>query len=170
MVNAIAGGTFNKVTVQFNERVNVAAAIFPFNYSIVGGSDPADVVLASAGSTEGGTVVVLTIDPPLSENTVYGLKISSISDLAGNVCDENLTFSFRTWVVTPAGGVKFEVFTGIGGNAVSDLVNHPSFPGSPAVVTNLTSFDSREFLPTDSLETYGGRMRGLFIPQASACR
>jgi len=103
--------------------------------------------------------------PGATFTNAYGNN--GMSDLVNNVTDDSQTFSFRTWVVTASGGVKFEVFTGIGGNLVSDLVNHPGFPNSPAVVTNLTSFDSREFHPTDSLEGYGGRMSGLFIPQTS---
>jgi hypothetical protein len=167
VVEAIAGGTFNQVTVQFSERVDTAAAIVPFNYTLVGGIDPANATLVSAGSTESGTVVALSFDSPLTEDTIYQIKVSNIPDLAGNMTDEAVTFSFRTWVVTPAGGVKFEVFTGIGGNLVSDLTGHPNFPNSPTVTTNLTTFTSREFLPTDSLETYGGRMRALFIPPAT---
>lgn len=167
VVDAIAGGNFTQVIVQFSERVDVTEALNPFNYTVSGATDPSGVALVSAGSTESGTAVVLTMDPPLTDDTVYALTISNIPDLAGNIADDAVSFSFRTWVITPAGGVKFEVYTGIGGNLVSDLTGHPNFPDNPAVVTNLTTFTSREFLPTDSLETYGGRMRGLFIPPAT---
>ena len=167
VVSASDEGSLTQVFVQFNERVNLADAGSSFSYSISGGNDPSGVVVSSAGSTESGTRVVLTTGAPLLEDTVYQLTISSISDLAGNVCDSSQTYSFRTWVATAAGGVKFEVFTGIGGTAVSALTSAPSYPNSPAVVTNLTSFNSREFLPTDSLENYGGRMRALFIPPTS---
>ena len=167
VVSASDEGSLTQVFVQFNERVNLDEAGNSFGYSISGGNDPSGVVVSSAGSTESGTRVVLTTGAPLLEDTVYQLTINSISDLAGNICDSSQTYSFRTWVATAAGGVKFEVFTGIGGTAVSALTSAPSYPNSPAVVTNLTSFNSREFLPTDSLENYGGRMRALFIPPTS---
>lgn len=113
---------FSQVTVQFSERVSVADAAFSFNYALVGGIDPLRVLRPAA--------IIVDLETRRSsclilhwwKIPVYQLKISNIADLAGNVADENQTFSFRTWMVTAAGGVKFDVFTGIGGNAVSVIL------------------------------------------------
>jgi hypothetical protein len=57
-------------------------------------------------------------------------------------------------------GVLREVYLGIGGNAVSDLLNHPSFPSSPSVETIQPAFEA----PTEFAENYGQRMRALLLP------
>jgi hypothetical protein len=57
-------------------------------------------------------------------------------------------------------GVLREVYLGIGGNAVSDLLNHPSFPSSPSVETIQPTFEA----PTEFAESYGQRMRALLLP------
>lgn len=168
VVSAFCGGTFTTVIVKFSERVAGDGVTSIFSYSVSGGvSFPTSVTLLSAGTAESGTEVAVTFDPPLTENTIYQLTVDGVPDLAGNFSDPAVNFPFRTWVTSPAGGVRFDIYTGIGGNFVTDLVNNPIYPGSPTATTNLTSFTSREFLPTDSLENYGGRMRAMFIPQTS---
>jgi hypothetical protein len=57
-------------------------------------------------------------------------------------------------------GALREVYLGISGNAVSDLVNHPSFPSSPSVETIQPTFEA----PTEFAENYGQRMRALLLP------
>ncbi len=165
--SAGAGGLFEQVLVQFSERVDVMAAADPFNYKINDSIQPNSASIVSAGSFDSGTIVSLILAAPLAENTLYEIAASQIPDLVGNETDPNVHFSFRTWVLSTAGGVKLELYTGIAGNAVSALTSHPSFPNSPAVVTNLTTFNTREFLSADTLETYGGRLRALFIPPTS---
>jgi len=57
-------------------------------------------------------------------------------------------------------GILREVYLGIGGNAVSDLTTHPSFPSSPSVETIQPTFEA----PTEFAENYGQRMRALLLP------
>lgn len=57
-------------------------------------------------------------------------------------------------------GVLREVYLGIGGNAVSDLTGHPSFPNSPSLETIQLIFEA----PNEFAESYGQRMRALVIP------
>ncbi|HXG48446.1 MAG TPA: PA14 domain-containing protein, partial [Methylomirabilota bacterium] len=57
-------------------------------------------------------------------------------------------------------GVLREVYTGINGNAVSDLTNHPSFPASPGLETIQPTFEA----PSEFADNYGQRMRALLIP------
>ena len=57
-------------------------------------------------------------------------------------------------------GVLREVFTGIGGGAVSDLTNNPAFPCCPTVESIQPTFEG----PSDWADNYGTRMRALVIP------
>ncbi len=52
--------------------------------------------------------------------------------------------------------VKREFWSGIGGNAVSDLTSHASFPGSPTAVSYETHFEA----PTGIADSYGQRLSG----------
>ncbi len=167
VIDAIAGGSFTQVIVTYSERVDPTEAADSFNYLIDDSILPSSATLISAGTTNNGTVVRLNLDAPLAENTVYRLLVRNVHDLSGNAVDETVTFPFRSWVVSGAGGAKFEIYTGIGGTPIAGLYASPNFPDHPAVTTNLTTFDTREFLSTDALETYGGRLRGLFIPPTS---
>jgi hypothetical protein len=72
---------------------------------------------------------------------VFGLSLESASAQSSN-------------------GVLREVYLGIGGNAVSDLTSHPSFPSSPSVETIQPIFEA----PNEFAENYGQRMRALLLP------
>jgi len=62
-------------------------------------------------------------------------------------------------------GVLREVYLNIGGNAITDLTSHPSFPDSPSLETIQPTFEA----PTEFAESYGQRMRALVVaPQTGA--
>ena len=58
------------------------------------------------------------------------------------------------------GSITREYWTGISGNAVSDLTSSPNYPSSPSGVQTLTTFEG----PTNWADTYGDRIRGLLYP------
>jgi autotransporter-associated beta strand protein len=60
------------------------------------------------------------------------------------------------------GYVGYDIYTGIGGNNVSDLTNAAKYPNYPDTVGTLTSLDS-----TYSGDNYGQRIRGFIIPPAT---
>ncbi|MBC8002266.1 MAG: lamin tail domain-containing protein, partial [Opitutaceae bacterium] len=60
-------------------------------------------------------------------------------------------------------GVLREVYLNIGGGAVSDLTNHPSFPDSPSLETIEPIFEA----PSGFAENYGQRMRALVVAPLS---
>lgn len=70
--------------------------------------------------------------------------------------------------VSGCGGLLFESYNTGAGTAVSVLTSHPTFPNSPRERLRLLSFDTREVYPDGSHGGYGARIRGLFIPPASA--
>lgn len=57
-------------------------------------------------------------------------------------------------------GVLREVFTGMGGVAVSDLTSHPSYPCCPTIESLQPTFEA----PVDWGDNYGTRMRALVLP------
>ncbi len=58
-----------------------------------------------------------------------------------------------------AGSITRELFTGISGNAISDLINSPNYPHNPTSVNYPTSFQGPENLTNN----YGTRMRGYIL-------
>ncbi len=169
IVRIAAGGNLDTIIVQFGERVNLVEAGDQFPYSI-GGINPASVTIIDPGSPKSGTVVQLTLaaENRLASDTEYQMVLSGITDLAGNSTDDTRIYTFRTWVLNPAGGVLFQAFSGVAApNTIDSLTSSPNFPNAPFTNAVLGVFDSRAIFPDDSHENYGSRVRGLFIPQVS---
>ncbi len=69
-------------------------------------------------------------------------------------------------VLTP-GFLKVSLYTNITGTAVSTLTTDPRYPASPSEVRYLRSFNTRDALPNDALENFGGRIEGFITPVVS---
>jgi hypothetical protein len=172
-VTRIVPIAFNQVIVEFSEAMRGAGALGaftedPFNYNLAGGTVGSGIPIVSLNP--GGASVTLTIAPELEPNTDYTIEFSGdIQDLAENQLVA-VTVSFRSWLPVTGSGVLFEAYdtTDVpGGNAVANLLAHPTYPNRPQEVALLSNFDSRLIYPTDGKEQYGARMRGLFIPPTS---
>jgi hypothetical protein len=70
-------------------------------------------------------------------------------------------------ILTP-GFLKVSLYTNITGTAVADLTGDPNYPAKPGEVRFLKSFNTRDALPTDAFETFGGRIEGFLTPLESA--
>jgi hypothetical protein len=98
--------------------------------------------------------------PPMggdsAEESDYSRRIeeetSGASVIAGNV------WSFTTG--EGAGTITREVWTGIGGNYVSNLTGHLLYPDSPNLREEITSFEG----PVDWANDYGTRIHGFLAP------
>ncbi|HRY48867.1 MAG TPA: PA14 domain-containing protein [Candidatus Paceibacterota bacterium] len=66
-------------------------------------------------------------------------------------------------VLTP-GLLKLSIYTNIAGTTVDDLLADAQYPTSPTEIRYLRSFNTRDALPTDALEDYGGRIEGYLTP------
>jgi hypothetical protein len=77
---------------------------------------------------------------------------STAGIIAGNV------WSFTTGQST--GTITREVWTGIGGNYVTNLTSHPPYPDSPNIREEITSFEG----PVDWAHNYGTRIHGFLTP------
>lgn len=61
-------------------------------------------------------------------------------------------------------GVLVEVYTGISGSTIADLLSAPSFPDRPAYTTNFTNYLEA---PINLLDNYGMRVRGFVAPPST---
>src|SRR5262245_19335426 len=87
---------------------------------------------------------------------------SSVCALAA-LCAVGLV-AFSLHATAQTAGVLREVYTGIGGVAISDLTGSPSFPASPTSENIITDFFEA---PTDVDENYGQRLRALVQPPST---
>jgi hypothetical protein len=150
----------NAIRVTFNEAVDFNSALETGNYTLTD-TNGTQVSLGTATlSADLRTVTIPTAAQ--TPGATFTLQVENVTDVAGNpVATTNIVF--QTWVVS-RGFILFEAFDTGGGNAVADLVNHPSYPNNPRDVAYLTSLDSRGAYPDDSHEGYGGRISGFFLP------
>ncbi|MBM3837895.1 MAG: hypothetical protein FJ398_08005 [Verrucomicrobia bacterium] len=158
--SVLGSDTFDSVTVEFSEAVTAASAGAAANYSLDGG------LTVSAAALVNPTTVKLTTSKQ-TRGANYNLTVKNIADTAGltSAADTKKAFSAFDYV---RGGLKFEAYTGIGGNAVQGLLDDPKYPGSPDIVGYVSQFTSRLVFPDSSHESYGGRISGWIVPAETA--
>jgi hypothetical protein len=154
--------TLNKVTVEFNEPVFGASIGSPGNYTLSGGGgNPVSVVQTNDRT------VILTFASPLNEDTDYTITVGSAQDELGNT-STGTSRAFHTWVRGPGNALLYEFYNTGPGLDVVALTSSPLFPDSPSFRTNLWAFDTRVVLPDNSVENFGTRISGIFIPPFTA--
>lgn len=95
--------------------------------------------------------------PPPAEDGVTESEQLSESSAASDII-KGKVWSFTTGV--GMGMITREVWTGIEGNYVTDLTNHLSYPDSPNIRRQITSFEG----PVDWTDNYGTRIHGFLVP------
>ncbi|NIP25692.1 MAG: hypothetical protein GWN67_15345 [Phycisphaerae bacterium] len=99
--------------------------------------------------------------PPMAGNSAEDTDSSWRIDEAASGAS---VIAGKVWTFTTgegAGVITREVWTGIGGgNYVSDLTSHPSYPDSPSLREEITSFEG----PVNWAENYGTRIHGFLKP------
>jgi hypothetical protein len=162
---ATQAASLDQVVIEFNERIQPTGATEPGNYVISGGvGNPVSVTLNNDRT------VTLQLSTGLAEDTPYTVQVSGIIDLIGNNISNGGTNNpapFRSWMRGPGNNLLFEVFDGIEGSDVANLISSPLYPDQATLRSNLWIFDSRAALPDDTRENYGSRTRGVFIPPVS---
>ena len=111
--------------------------------------DPASgaITVADASQLDAGDVFSLNVQvtddgtPARSGNGIISISVDSPATMLSGVLYQ-------------------EIWSGIGGDAVSDLTGQASYPDSPSYVRTLSSFDSGEKIE----DNYGGRIRAYVIP------
>ncbi len=164
VLRAIGSANFTNIVVEFSEGMDAATAGDGLNYTISGG-----YAVTRATRLPNRAGVLLDLDAPLPEDTLFTVTISDVTDLAGIPVDAGSSAQFRSWTTVGCNGLKFDVFTGLSttDNAMGQLTNNVNFPNNPAERYTLNRFDTREVFTGDGKEGYGGRLTGLFIPQQS---
>jgi hypothetical protein len=153
--------TLNNVTVEFNEPVFGASIGSPGNYTLTGRGNPVSVVQTNDRT------VILTFASPLNEDTDYTITVATAQDELGNT-SAAAARTFHTWVRGPGNALLYEFYNTGAGVDVVTLTSSPLFPNSPSFRTNLWAFDTRVVLPDNSVEGFGARISGIFIPPFTA--
>ena len=94
--------------------------------------------------------------PFMEFNTRYFWRIDEITAAPGVVT--GAVWSFTTGAYP--GTITREVWTEIGGSAVSDLATNRLYPGRPDIREEITSFEG----PVDWADNYGTRIHGFLVP------
>src|SRR5439155_24922467 len=94
----------------------------------------------------------------------FTLTVNGVRDEAGHTLDPTANSkAFMTLKFVPR-GVKWEVYTGIGGTPVAALTGTPAYPNSPLEVRLFAGFDS----PNGYSDNFGARMSAFVIPPETA--
>jgi hypothetical protein len=159
--SVVGNDTFDMLTVEFSEAVFTTSSSEPLNYSLSGGLTVSAVTVISP------TVVRLTTSAQ-TPATSYTLTIAGIMDTAFNTSTTG-TSRVLTTLDRVAGGLKFDVWLGITGTAVSSLLADPRYPASPDILAYIREFSSRPVFPdAASRNDYGGRLSGWIVPPETA--
>jgi hypothetical protein len=156
--------TLDQLIIEYNEEIDPVSAVVAGNYQLSVGGAPSLVILTNERS------VVLKLAAPLAEDTPYTVRIIGVRDLVGNATSASSPgnpASFRSWARGPGNGLLLEAYNTGPGIEVVNLTSSPLFPDSPSLRTNLYAFDTRIAFPDDSVEAYGVRVSGVFIPPVS---
>jgi hypothetical protein len=170
LVSAVGGSTMDRIYLKFDELM-AANVNDPFAYGVtpgVGGG-VANAVLLSDGMT-----VLLTFAPGdlLADGVTYTVSVSTdVSDLAGNFIAPGASASFSMTFAPRF--MNLSAFYNFPGAALIDMDNmiaSPKYPESPDDRKLVTRFDSTSAggaYANNSIENYGARITGVFVPPAS---
>ncbi|HXG49207.1 MAG TPA: PA14 domain-containing protein, partial [Methylomirabilota bacterium] len=155
----VVADSLESITVEYSEAVT-DTALDVFNYALDGGQQiTGDGVRVNPSTVRFGTT-------RLTIGATYTLTVTDIEDLAGLTSAPGTS---RTFTLTrERGGLKFEAWLNLGGNAVSALLSHPAYPDNPDLVAYVTQASSRQvFADAASVDNYGGRLSGWIVPPES---
>ncbi len=177
LVSVRTDETFTKIYLTWSELMTEGTAAEESSYRI---TDPSDNEITVIDAAYAGSNVVLNLASPMFEGTIYTVDIGFQLDLVGNPTDPvglslvdfdyGVVTNVSSWVASPCGGVEFSLFSGLStgdNNIRNTLLADPRFPNNPTAIYHISGMSSRLVFPNDSVEGYGARMRGLFIPPTS---
>ncbi len=151
---------FDSVYVKFSEPMKLDVLAGPGRYQLSGGAAVIDAIALDPQT-------VRLVTGPQTPGTSYTLGLNGLEDLAGTVIAPGSSLTFSSFSLK-TGAVGAEIWKGIGGGAVNDLLSHPSYPDQPYQDFSITTFDSLEAVPeVPDTNTYGGRMRAWLTPAVS---
>ncbi len=156
-IHRLSGGpTRDRVVVTFSEPVTPATAIDPLHYALNGGLS----VLGAKPMPDQSNVVLFTSLQTTGQ--LYTLTVTGVTDQAGAPNAASASSSFAAWVLS-RGFVRREVFQGISGGGLADLLNTADFPDNP----DAADYVSQAEAPQNIGGNLGERLVGLVLPPAS---
>ena len=153
MTRLSGGPTLDRILVGFSEPVTAASAANPRNYDVSGG-----LTVLGAEALPDQTNVVLTTSPQTA-GQLYSLTVTGVLDTAAAGNAANTTSNFTAWVLS-RGFARREVFFGVPGSAVADLLNMANFPDNPDVA----DYQAQSEAPQNIGGSCGERLVGLLLP------
>ncbi len=160
IVAASTTGTYNSIQITFSEDLDAVTAAVATNYTI----SPALAVTSAVYSRR---VVTLTTAAQTPGATAYTVAVAGVTDTSKNEVAAGTQTTVYSYLSTKTGVLRFAYWTGIDGTLVDNLFADERYPASPTGTGAVYSFNSRDFFPTDSLETYGAIMEGFLTPAES---
>lgn len=162
LTKAYMGWNLTNVWLTFSEPMRAAEANTAANYNISGG-----LTVESATLQPNGTNVIL-VTSMQTPGTVYTLTITNLWDVglpSNNPLTPDPTVTNLTafpLVQTIAGQVQRDVYLGMGGTYVADMLAHPNWPWNPSYVDFINTVNN-----SANDENYGMRYAGHLLPSVS---
>jgi hypothetical protein len=160
VVSATATESFNRVNITFSEELDPASATTTANYTF----SPALNVVSATYQKK---VVTLTTAAQTPGAIAYTVNVAGVKDTSKNDVPAGSKAVFYSYLLGKEGALKISVWRSIPGTPVQGLYEDPRYPASPDATGAVFSFNSREYLPTDSLENYGATIEGYITPTES---
>ncbi|MBN9690259.1 MAG: Ig-like domain-containing protein [Verrucomicrobia bacterium] len=160
LVSTAGTASLNQVILTFSEALDPTSAQNVANYSL----SPS---VAVTGATLKKNVVTLTTAAQTPGATAYTVTVNNVVDTSKNAVLANTQGKFYSYLLTKNGVLKLSIWNGITGTPVSNLTDDPRYPATPDSVMTLFSANTRDALPTDALENYGGSVEGYLTPTES---
>lgn len=170
-----AGGLSTTVQRRLDPRCQAIAPTAIILANASAGAGPLNVQFDGTSSYDPGTITAYhwdfgdgTFSSQASPAKVFSesgehqvtLTVTDDDGLTGQAIRVITVLSFAPpQCVGATGSLLRELWTGIGGSALSDLTTHPNYPGSPNSVSYPTLFQG----PTNLTNNYGTRVRGYII-------
>lgn len=156
-VVAIVGGQSGiSASVVFSEKVDTTTAQAAANYTITGLA-----VISATLAADGRTVVLVTAKQ--TPEAAYAVSVNGVKDVSGNLMTVTGKGSF-TGPSLISGKVLVRFYNNIGGTAVSDLLNSPSYPDSPTSAALWDTLSSGDGTGDTFGDNYGAELTGFFTP------
>ena len=153
--------TFDTVKLTFSKDLDPATATNLANYTI----SPSLAVTAASYKSK---AVTLTTAKQAPGATAYTVTVNNVKDINNWKVATDSKITFYSYLMTKTGVLKFSYWSGIDGTPVQNLLDDPRYPASPTLTGAVYSFNSRDFFPDDTHDTYGATMEGYLTPTESA--
>jgi hypothetical protein len=99
----------------------------------------------------------------LETSTTYYWRIDEVESLAPMIIHKGEVWNFTTVPIKGLGSITRQIYEGISGNTIEDLLEDPNYPDNPSSTGYLTSFEA----PHMAISEYGSRVYGwLYVRNA----